>query len=73
MTRADGLAAVLMGFVAGIVVCVVFVAVIPAIDSNDLVQAYEKGKREALKTNPPSDALERVCAGLWIDSQPVRP
>jgi hypothetical protein len=73
MNRADAIAAVLLGFVAGLIVAIVFVAVVPAIDSDDLVESYEKGQRQALRVNPPSEALERVCAGLWIEAQPVRP
>ena len=28
-----------------------------------------EGKSQALKTNPPSDELEMVCAGLWVGEQ----
>jgi hypothetical protein len=38
-----------------------------------LIQAHQQGERHALRVNPPSEALERVCAGLWMDHQPVRP
>lgn len=30
---------------------------------------YEAGKKEALKTSPPSEELEMVCAGLWVGQQ----
>ena len=30
---------------------------------------YEAGRKEALKTNPPSEELEMVCAGLWVGQQ----
>lgn len=30
---------------------------------------YLAGKKEALKTNPPSEDLELVCVGLWIGEQ----
>jgi len=28
-----------------------------------------EGKAMALKTNPPSEELEMVCAGLWVGEQ----
>lgn len=30
---------------------------------------YADGLKEALKTNPPSQELEMVCAGLWVGEQ----
>ena len=30
---------------------------------------YAEGLRVALKTNPPSQELEMVCAGLWVGEQ----
>ena len=73
MSRSDGVAALLLGFLAGITVSVIIVAVTPRIEPNDLIQAHEKGQRDALRVNPPSEALERVCAGFWMDSQAIRP
>jgi hypothetical protein len=32
----------------------------------DMVEAYDTGYNEALKTNPASDRLEIVCAALWF-------
>ena len=32
----------------------------------DITNAYDTGYNEALKTNPPSDRLEIVCAALWF-------
>jgi len=71
MNRSDGVAALLLGFLAGVAVSIVIVAVTPRIEANDLLQAHEKGERKALSVNPPSEALERVCAGLWMDQQPI--
>lgn len=37
-----------------------------------LVGAYEGeklGRKQALSTNPVSDELEMVCAGLWMSEQ----
>lgn len=37
---------------------------------DDKYQAgYADGLKEALKTNPPSQELEMVCAGLWVGEQ----
>jgi hypothetical protein len=38
----------------------------------DIIQAYNMGLKDALKTNPPSWDLEQVCLNLWADKQPVR-
>ena len=73
MNRSDGVAALLLGFLAGVAVCVVVFSVIPWIKPDDLIQAHQQGQKHALRINPPSEALERVCAGLWADHQPVRP
>jgi len=73
MTRADGVAALLLGFLGGVTVSIIIVAVVPWIKPDDLIQAHQQGERHALRVNPPSEALERVCAGLWIEAQPVRP
>lgn len=35
----------------------------------DMVEAYDTGYNEALKTNPASDRLEIVCAALWFSGQ----
>lgn len=37
---------------------------------DDRYQAgYREGIKTALKTNPPSEDLELVCAGLWVGEQ----
>jgi hypothetical protein len=40
---------------------------------NALDRQYQRGFAEgrgiALKTNPPSEELEMVCAGLWVGQQ----
>lgn len=38
----------------------------------DIVQAYNMGLKDALRTNPPSMDLEQVCVNMWADKQPVR-
>ena len=67
MTRSDGVAALLLGFLGGITVSIIIVAVVPWIKPDDLIQAHQQGERHALRVNPPSEALELVCAGLWMD------
>jgi hypothetical protein len=32
-------------------------------------RGFAEGRGVALKTNPPSEELELVCAGLWIGEQ----
>ena len=73
MNRSDGVAALLLGFLTGVAVCVVVFSVIPWIKPDDLIQAHQQGQKHALRVNPPSEDLERVCAGLWMNQQPVRP
>ena len=41
------------------------------ITSNDIVEAYKAGKRDALRTNVPSMELEQACMELWSKKQPV--
>jgi len=38
----------------------------------DIVQAYNMGLKDAIRTNPPSMDLERTCVNMWADKQPVR-
>lgn len=35
-------------------------------------RGFAEGRGIALKTNPPSEELEMVCAGLWIGQQNKR-
>lgn len=37
--------------------------------AEDMVNSYDTGYNEALRTNPASDRLEVVCAALWFGSQ----
>lgn len=36
------------------------------ITPTDLFQAYEKGVKETLNAEKPSERLEAVCAALWL-------
>jgi hypothetical protein len=40
------------------------------ITSNDIVEAYKAGKRDALRTNVASMELEQACVTLWSQKQP---
>ena len=37
-----------------------------------VIEAYNMGLKDALRTNPPSMDLEQVCVNMWADKQPVR-
>ena len=41
------------------------------ITTNDIVEAYKAGKRDALRTNVPSMELEQACLELWSQKQPL--
>ena len=43
------------------------------ITSNDIVEAYKAGKKDALRTNVPSMELEQSCVTLWSQKQPEEP
>jgi hypothetical protein len=38
----------------------------PTVTPNDLVRSYEKGFKDALDAERPSERLEYVCAALWF-------
>ena len=38
----------------------------------DIIEAYNTGLRDAIRTNPPSWELEQTCLNMWADKQPVR-
>lgn len=52
---------------------VMTVAIIYLLIQNRFDDKYQAGyadaMKEALKTNPPSQELEMVCAGLWVGEQ----
>jgi hypothetical protein len=37
-----------------------------------IIDAYNTGLKDALRTNPPSWQLEQTCLNMWADKQPVR-
>lgn len=38
----------------------------------NVIQAYNQGLRDALRTNPVSMELEMVCLELWANKQPIK-
>ena len=42
-----------------------------ALKAQDVIDAYNRGYKEALRTNPVSFELEQTCLGLWAQKQPV--
>jgi hypothetical protein len=47
--------------------------IVSAVDMpRDIIQAYNMGLKDALKTNPPSMDLEQTCVNMWADKQPLR-
>jgi hypothetical protein len=38
----------------------------------DIIQAYNMGLKDALRTNPVSLELDQTCLALWAGKQPVR-
>ena len=38
----------------------------------DIIEAYNMGLKDALRTNPASWALEQTCLNMWADKQPVK-
>jgi hypothetical protein len=74
MNRADLIIGLAASFILGLICAAIIAAIAPrGPSSEDVIQAYQQGRADALKTNPASDELERVCVGLWADSLPVRP
>lgn len=56
----------LVSFFAGSA-ATVFILWWTAVPEKDVFAAgYEEGRKDALRTNPVSDDLEFVCAGLWF-------
>jgi hypothetical protein len=56
------------GFITGIafISFIIFWTADQTIEPADLVQSYEKGFRDALSVDRPSERLEYVCAALWF-------
>ena len=70
-----------LGLVAGVVITSLIAIGISKMKVNeppmnmmpkDIIEAYNMGLKDALRTNPPSMDLEQVCVNMWADKQPVR-
>lgn len=59
----------LIGFVLGLIVFAWWYDRMATLRPIDLLEAYELGRKDALKTNPVSTELELTCAGLWMGQQ----
>lgn len=42
-----------------------------ALTARDVIDAYNRGQKEALRTNPVSFGLEQTCLEVWAQKQPV--
>ena len=68
------------GVVGGVAVALIFIGInkMQANDPSkdmmpqDIIQAYNMGLKDALKTNPASWDLEQTCLNMWANAQPVR-
>ena len=68
------------GVVGGVAVALIFIGInkMKANDPpmemmpQDIIQAYNMGLKDALKTNPASWDLEQTCLNMWANAQPVR-
>ena len=70
-----------LGLVVGVVLTSLIAIGISKIKSYDptmeilpksVIEAYNMGLKDALKTNPPSMDLEQVCVNMWANKQPLR-
>ena len=53
-----------------VLMCVTIVYLLVQNRFDDKYQSgYKDGLKNALKTDPPSQELELVCAGLWVGEQ----
>ena len=43
---------------------------VEAVRAEELIKMYQRGKQDALKTNPVSFELEQKCLEVWANKQP---
>ena len=55
-------------FLLGFLIAAIWLLVDHRIDKAH-AEGFKVGMNYALKTNPPSEQLELVCAGLWVGEQ----
>ena len=58
-------------FLLGFLIAAVWLLVDHRIDKAH-AEGFRVGMNYALKSNPPSEELEMVCAGLWVGEQNKR-
>jgi len=70
-----------LGVLVGVVLTSLIAIGISKMKSNDppmeilpktVIEAYNMGLKDALKTNPPSMDLEQTCVNMWANKQPLR-
>ena len=44
---------------------------VEAARAEELIKMYQRGKQDALRTNPVSFELEQVCLEVWANKQPL--
>ena len=44
---------------------------VEAARAEELIKMYQRGKQDALRTNPVSFELEQVCLEVWANKQPA--
>jgi len=44
---------------------------VEAVRAEELIKMYQRGKQDALKTNPVSFELEQKCLEVWANKQPA--
>ena len=45
--------------------------VVNEIQAKDIINAYNRGRADALNTNPVSFELEETCMSVWANKQPI--
>ena len=45
--------------------------VVNEIQTKDIINAYNRGRADALNTNPVSFELEETCMSVWANKQPI--
>jgi len=45
---------------------------IEAVRAEELIKMYQRGKQDALKTNPVSMELDQACLTIWANKQPTQ-
>jgi hypothetical protein len=58
-----------MKYVLGTLLTIIIVMLAEMRFNDQYARGYADGVKEALRTNPPSEELEMVCAGLWVGEQ----